>query len=255
MKGLDKYRAHFAGCEHQYVLIGGAACDIIMDEVGLEFRATKDLDIVLIVEAIDAEFGARFWVFVEAGGYEQKERSTGAKEFYRFQKPTNLEYPAMLELFARAPDAIKLADGCQLTPLPIDEDIASLSAILLDDQYYACLLERRREVDGIMVLDERLLIPFKAKAYLDLAARREAGEHIDSKNVKKHRSDVFRLLQLIPVEERIELPDDIRAELARFAGAVEADDSFSPKDLKLAGDAKTLIARLRSSYCLEPPAA
>ncbi|WP_202799469.1 hypothetical protein [Mesorhizobium amorphae] len=48
--GVDRFRAHFAGHEHQYVLIGGAACELIMNEVGLDFRATKDLDIVLIVE-------------------------------------------------------------------------------------------------------------------------------------------------------------------------------------------------------------
>ena len=250
MKGLDRYKAHFAGCEHQYVLIGGAACDIIMDEAGLEFRATKDLDIVLVVEAIDAEFGARFWSFVEAGGYQQRERASGGKEFYRFQKPSNSDYPAMLELFARAPDTIKPADGSVLTPLPIDEDIASLSAILLDDVYYACLLESRRTIDGVVVLDERLLIPFKAKAYLDLAARRDAGEPIDSRTVKKHRSDVFRLLQLLPADLPVDLRAEIRAELARFADAVDCDESFEPKDLGLAGDAKSLTARLRSNYGL-----
>ncbi|MCV3243598.1 hypothetical protein ABID19_006635 [Mesorhizobium robiniae] len=65
--GVDRFRAHFAGQEHQYVLIGGAACELIMNEVGLDFRATKDLDIVLIVEALDAAFAERFWAFVEQG--------------------------------------------------------------------------------------------------------------------------------------------------------------------------------------------
>ena len=40
--GVDRFRAHFAGHEHQYVLIGGAACELIMDEVGLDFRATSE---------------------------------------------------------------------------------------------------------------------------------------------------------------------------------------------------------------------
>lgn len=73
--GVDRFRAHFAGHEHQYVLIGGAACELIMDEVGLDFRATKDLDIVLVVEALDSAFTERFWAFVEEGGYEVGERS------------------------------------------------------------------------------------------------------------------------------------------------------------------------------------
>jgi len=53
VKGLEKFRQHFRSFPGQYVLIGGAACDLLMEEAGLEFRATKDLDIVLIVEALD----------------------------------------------------------------------------------------------------------------------------------------------------------------------------------------------------------
>ena len=47
VKGLDVFRGHFAGYEDQYVLIGGTAATLAMAEAGLEFRATKDLDIVL----------------------------------------------------------------------------------------------------------------------------------------------------------------------------------------------------------------
>jgi predicted nucleic acid-binding protein len=44
----DHILPHFEGHESQYVLIGGAACELLMDKVGLDFWATKDLDIVLI---------------------------------------------------------------------------------------------------------------------------------------------------------------------------------------------------------------
>ena len=248
MKGLDVFRRHFDGLSHHYVLIGGAACEIVMEEVGLDFRATKDLDLVILVEALDAEFGARFWAFVEAGGYQQRERSGGGREFYRFQRPADPHFPAMLELFSRAPDAITPAAGSTLTPLPIDEDIASLSAILLDDAYYSALVENARTVDGVAVLDERMLIPFKAKAHLDLAARRAAGEPVDQKTVRKHRADVFRLLQLLSDEERVALPDSITADLTAFAAKVDADEDFQPKDIGLAGDAAGQTARLRSIY-------
>lgn len=250
MKGLDVFRQHFDGLSHHYVLIGGAACEIIMEEVGLDFRATKDLDLVILVEALDAAFGARFWAFVEAGGYQQRERSGGGREFYRFQKPVDPRFPAMLELFSRAPDAITPSEGSALTPLPVDEDIASLSAILLDDAYYNALIENGRTVDGVAVLDERMLIPFKAKAHLDLGARREAGEPVDQKTVRKHRADVFRLLQLLADDERIALPGPIAADLAAFAAKVDADGDFQPKDIGLAGDAAAQTARLRSIYGL-----
>lgn len=248
MKGLDVFRRHFEGLSHHYVLIGGAACEIIMEEFGLDFRATKDLDLVILAETLDAGFGERFWTFVEAGGYQQRERSGGGREFYRFQKPANPDFPAMLELFSRAPDAITPAAGSVLTPLPIDEDIASLSAILLDDAYYSALVKGARAVDGVAVLDERILIPFKAKAHLDLAARRDSGEPIDRKTVRKHRADVFRLLQLLADDERIALPEVIAADLASFAAKVESDGDFQPKDIGLAGDAVAQTERLRVIY-------
>ncbi len=36
-------------------------------------------------------------------------------------------------------------------------------------------------VDGVTVLDAAYLIPFKAKAWMDLTDRKAAGEHVDSK--------------------------------------------------------------------------
>ncbi|PST37669.1 hypothetical protein DWX68_08660 [Clostridium sp. AF20-7] len=41
---------------------------------------------------------------------------------------------------------------------------------------------------GVTVLDAAYLIPFKAKAWMDLTDRKAAGEHVDSKNIKKHNS-------------------------------------------------------------------
>lgn len=51
VKGLDVFREHCAGFEEQYVLIGGAACDVLFTSNASNFRATRDLDMVLIVEA------------------------------------------------------------------------------------------------------------------------------------------------------------------------------------------------------------
>lgn len=55
--GLKKFKEYFRDHTSQYVFIGGTACDIILDDLGAPFRATKDLDIVLIIEALDSSFG------------------------------------------------------------------------------------------------------------------------------------------------------------------------------------------------------
>lgn len=54
VRGLDVFRRHFADFTDRYVLIGGVAATLAMEEAGLDFRATKDLDLVLIIEALDA---------------------------------------------------------------------------------------------------------------------------------------------------------------------------------------------------------
>ncbi len=57
VRGLEIFQERFAACVDQYVLIGGTAASLTMEEAGLEFRATKDLDIVLHVEALTPAFG------------------------------------------------------------------------------------------------------------------------------------------------------------------------------------------------------
>lgn len=59
--GLDKFKEYFTGFENQYVVIGGTACSVLFDNLGTEFRATKDIDMVLIVEALTKEFAEKFF--------------------------------------------------------------------------------------------------------------------------------------------------------------------------------------------------
>ena len=101
MRGIDKFKERFAGHDGEYVLIGGGACDLLFGEAGQDFRATKDLDLVLLVEALTPEFGQVFWDFVKEGGYENRQKSSRKPQFYRFSKPEDPAFPAMLELFAR----------------------------------------------------------------------------------------------------------------------------------------------------------
>lgn len=226
--GIEKFREHFAGQEDQYALIGGAACDLLFAAAGLDFRATKDLDVVLCVEVVSSEFAQAFLRFVEAGGYQARQRQDGHKEFYRFHEPTDKSYPYMVELFSRQPEGLDLPAEFQVTKVPVDEDVMSLSAILLDDEYYAALSNSKVIIDGIPLLNEDLLIPFKAKAFLDLSGRREKGEKIDSTTITKHRNDVFRLMQLLTAESKVAVSDAIRKDLRAFRDSLLRDDAFDP---------------------------
>ena len=229
--GIESFRRWFADYSDQYAIIGGTACDLLMSEDGLDFRATKDIDMVLIIESLTPSFGARFWEYIVAAGYEHKNRSTGEPQFYRFINPRSKEYPYMIELFSRRNSAIMLPEDAVLTPLPLDDELSSLSAILMDDDYYRFLLDGRTLLDGIPVTDAGHLIPLKAKAWLDLTERKDAGEPVDSKNIRKHKNDVFRLSALLSAEIRISVPDSIFADLTDFLASIEAE----PSDLKSLG--------------------
>jgi hypothetical protein len=194
--GLDRFGEKFAAFGDSYVLIGGAAVFVAMEAVGLSFRATKDLDLVLQVEALDAAFGRAFWEFVQAGGYEIEERTDGRPAFYRFRKPATVGYPHQLELFARKPDVIDLAVGAHIVPVLVSEDVSSLSAILMDEDYYSLIIAGKRRVGSLTVLDPAYLVPLKARAWIDLTSRQASGERVDANDIKKHRNDVLRLVQL-----------------------------------------------------------
>ena len=242
VKGIERFREYFRDFTDQYVLIGGAACDISFESNNAYFRATRDLDVVLIVEALTREFGQRFWNFIRDGGYQNRAKSSGTPQFYRFDKPLQESFPSMIELFART-DYILESDG-ELTPIHIDDSVSSLSAILLNDTYYQALLQGRDVIDGFSVLQHSYLIPFKAKAWLDLKARSQRGEHVDSRDMKKHRNDIIRLAGEL-VLERCDLPDEVRDDMEKFISVMDITDQ-KIKNLKLRGvraeDIKQLLA-------------
>jgi len=234
VRGIDVFKKHFEMFDTAFVVIGGTASMLVLGEGGLGFRATKDIDIVLYVEAVSAKFAEAFWAFIKEGDYENIQQSTGKRLFYRFYKPKNEAFPEMVELFSRKPDVIGLSAGSHLTPIPIDEEVASLSAILLEDSYYALAQNGRRLIDGLPILEAEYLIPFKAKAWLDLSKRRDDGEQIDERDIRKHRNDVFRLYQIISLEAKVDLPPSVAGDLKRFLDAME-NDGLNLRQLGLRG--------------------
>ncbi len=72
-----------------------------MEEIEASFQATKDMDVILIVETLDSFFGETFWKFIEDGGYKHLEKSTDEKYFYRFTTPKDSAFPKMIVFFSK----------------------------------------------------------------------------------------------------------------------------------------------------------
>lgn len=248
--GLNSFKNAFSGFAEQYTIIGGAACDLLMSKENMEFRATKDLDIVLIVEALTPEFVNRFWYYVKEAGYEHQNKSTGEVEFYRFSNPKSKAYPKMIELFSRKPDMIKLPEGAVLTPLPMDDELSSLSAILLNDSYYNFLLSGITMIDGVSILNTTHIIPFKAKAWLDLSQKKQQGMQVDSKSINKHKRDVFRLAVLLREDQRVYTSTDIYKDVNDFIDGMD-NEEVNLKDLGIYNLVKEDVLHLLQKVYVE----
>lgn len=223
VRGLEIFRQHFKDFTDNYIIIGGTACDIIIDNIGLTPRATKDIYIILVIEALSPEFVAHFWEFIKQGNYEVKEKSEDDRKYYRFQKPQLEDFPFRIELFSRIPDLLDLDEGTHLTPIPVDTEISSLSAILMDDDYYNFTIQHSQLDNGIHLANTEALIGLKANSFLDYKIRKENGEKIDEKQLKKHKMDIFRLLLLLTPEDNFTIVGSIKSDIANFAEVVKND--------------------------------
>ena len=138
----------------------------------------------------------------------------------------------MIELFCRSNFELKEAEG--ITPVHIDDEISSLSAILLNDDYYKVLLGGKVIRKGLSVLRPEYIILFKAKAYLDLKMRRDSGEKVDFSDIKKHKKDVLRIAAELILEKVEDLPITVNDDIHIFIESLE-QEPFDQNSLKRYG--------------------
>lgn len=236
VKGIDIFRERLGPHANHYVMIGGTACSILLEREGLEFRSTRDLDMVVVVDQVSAEFGGALWQMIQDGKYRNSFQSDeGEKiQFYRFDKPETDGFPAMLELFSRSPDGLLLPEDAAITPLPMGEDVSSLSAILLNDDSYDFVINGSDEIEEVRVLRASHLIPVKAQAWTNLKAEKEAGKKVDSKNIKKHPKDIARLMPILNPDESIDLPESLIEDMVTFTNTTHniADEILKEAGIK-----------------------
>ena len=134
-----------------------------------------------------------------------------------------------------------------IIPIHLSDDLSSLSAILLNDSYYSFLTKGKISSSGISILSATHLIPFKAKAWLDLSARKANGQNISSTDISKHQNDIFRLAQLLTGNERFTLAEPINTDMSSFLDAMDEKD-IKMKDIGVRGDKAEILKALRKVY-------
>lgn len=219
--GFEKFKEAFKGFEDCYTIIGGTACDILMNDADLDFRATKDIDMILILENKYVEFTKVFWNFIKDGKYKCGWKNNPNTHFYRFTVP-QAGYPAQIELFSRNNTSFKIDN--EIIPIHINEDVSSLSAILLNDDFYNFMLQGRLTIDGVPILMAEYIIPFKMYAWLNLKDKKATGNHVNDKDLRKHKNDVFRLLQITKTDVAINITGEVKSAVATFLKEIENEE-------------------------------
>ena len=158
----------------------------------------------------------------------------------------------MIEIFSKKQDWLNGEFDQQIVPIHIDDQISSLSAILLNEAYYEFLREGSEIIDGVSILKAEHIIPFKAKAWIDLSKRKENGESIDSRDIKKHKNDIFRLSMLLTPEQKIRTSDEIKEDLSFFIQHIKNED-INLKQLGIRGINKNDILDLLCRIYDLPP--
>lgn len=226
MEGLEIFKEAFEAYSDNYVIIGGTACDITMQGTVVRPRATHDIDMTVIVENMTPSFAKRFWEFVKEAGYRPEKRKQiegepAKYELYRFVDGKT-GYPEMIELLSRHPDILGEPSNLVIEPLPIDGDVSSLSAIIMDDDFYHFTIKHSKLTDGVRHADSAALVSLKTRAYLNLLQDKAEGKHVNSKDIKKHRSDVLKNVVII-TDESISAPMAIVDCVKDFVSSIRAD--------------------------------
>lgn len=221
--GLDHFAEFFRGFGDCYTVIGGTACDILMSAYSTRtFRATKDLDMIVLMEDRFEEFAVRFWQYIREGGYTCGWKKDTDPHFYRFTEPKE-GYPKQIELFSRKPEYHLQAD-VPVIPLHIDDDVSSLSAILLDDDFYDFMMSGRTELRGISILQAAYLIPFKMYAWLNLRQEKAQGHAVNDRDLRKHKNDVFQLMAIVPEGTHIQVWGHVEDAVERFVTEIRGEN-------------------------------
>jgi len=237
VNGLNRWREYFSEDKDKYVLIGGAACNLLEEELEMNPRATKDLDLVLVVEALTPDFGIRLWNFIKDGNYESRTKGVNdhKHEYFRFMNPQDKSYPKQIELFARNTGILNLPEDAHIEPISVGEDLSSLSAILMDDDYYSFTIEHSQIIEEIHIASPEALICLKSKAYNEMLIRMDNGEQVDSRDIEKHKKDIFKLIAMLPQNAHFSLSAKLRQDIVLFiqrVGELPNQDFFKSSGLR-----------------------
>jgi len=259
VRGIDGFREFFKDYADSFAVIGGCACAEWCGQMDVDFRATQDVDMVLLLESKTSGFFTHFWEYVRLAGYELTWRKGDeSTRLFRFVKPRDVfAFPKQIELLTGM-ENLEIPDDVHVVRLSLDDEVYSLSAILMHPEYYGLVMKHRSVSQrGLPVVDMEVLPLLKMKAHLNLLKDVQEGRFVSEHDRTKHRNDVFQLAMLQPAASRVELSESLKADARAFLDlfSPESDDWESVRQhlshyVVQVPSAEDLLSRLRSFYQL-----
>ncbi|MDH2712066.1 hypothetical protein QDY64_22080 [Klebsiella quasipneumoniae] len=206
---LSDYMQEFS---EDYILIGGNACALHFESLGANFRATVDLDVVLIVEGESEGFFKHLNDYLLQHNYVGKsyKGSNQGGSAYRFTLPEEDRTsgcPVQIELFSRKPDyydVSKCRPGKEhIVPIETADGISNFSAILLDDSVYDFIKSSRINLKGVSTVTLECLLGLKSVAWHSNQDLFDNGKIKQYETVLKHPADMINIVSVIDPTESI----------------------------------------------------
>ena len=221
LAGLSHFEAHFRELKDQYVIVGGFATLMLLREIPNHGKATHDIDLVLLTTT-SAEMTAKIKTYIKEGAYTIQKGQQDRYQYYRFVNPQVEGYAKEIELFAAEEYGIELDEGQCIIPIDPEEGLYSLSAIMLDREYFDMIKSNIEEIEGIPYSNTLATMLLKMSAVYDLY-------HKGDDKWKKHRRDILKLTLLLTGEERLVLTGRMIGDVTFFKAEVE---KLTPKMIK-----------------------
>lgn len=232
--GLSHFQDYCKDLDDNYVVVGGFATIMLLDkELEGHGKATFDIDLVLLTNS-SVEMAQRIKSYITEGEYKIQVGEKDQYKYYRFIEPQKENFAKEIELFASNENELDLTDSQRIIPVDPEEGLYSLSAIMLDPEYFNMIKNNVDKSGQAPCTNTQATIMLKMSAFYDLKNR---GED----KWKKHRRDILKLALLLTGEERIELIGRMKQDFDSFI--THLDEEVTDKMIKSFGDGLPIVKK------------
>jgi len=196
--GLSHFEQYFKNFRDSYVVVGGFATLMLLDkQLEGHGKVTQDIDLVLLTTS-SIEMAQKIKAYVREGEYSIQKGEKDNFSYYRFLNPKITNFAKEIELFSIKDYSIILDEGQRIIPIDPEEGLYSLSAIMLDSEYFEMIKNNIDHSNQVPCTNSLATIMLKISAFYDLKSR---GDD----KWKKHRRDIIKLVLLLTGEENLTL--------------------------------------------------